>query len=361
MKKILILSIAAALASPLALAEVKISGSVRTALEYISPDQGGVKKGSKNDGSSVTQLNDQGSRIRFTGTDKLDFGGELIWVLESRFRVGDPYDKADSSVWGSRDAYVGYKGDFGFARFGKMDNAYKNIYKNIAPTLDGNINDTSGYMGSSSMLRRLGDRQGSVIYYETPNFEGFGAHGSYTIGPQTTQYDASTYQIGGFWSNKMFNVGAVYSMAKDQSSDYKTSKISAKPSAVGADISGYLIGANAKYEDFGLGLTYENVTRDDGKKSRDQDSFAVAGSYKFNKFGFLATYIQVGDVDDLAESGGDQFSFGATYSLTKQSRVYATYTKLNNDKNASFTTESGYAVNNGQSADLFSVGVRTDF
>lgn len=362
MNKLIALSIAAAMASSVVSAEVTISGSVRTAFEYISPDQVGVKAGAHGVKSGDSQFNlvDQSSRLRIAGKDKLDFGGDLVWVLENRFRVGDPYGKGAADTFGSRDTYVGYKGDFGFARFGKMDNAYKNVYKNIAPTIEGSMNDTSSYMGTSQMLRRLGDRQGSVIYYETPNLSGFGAHASFTIGEQTAQYDAHTYQLGGFWSNEMFNVGAVYSLAKDQTSDYKSSKISFKPASNG-DVSGYIVGANAKFMDFGLGLTYENVSRDDGKTSRDQDSVAVAASYKLDKLNFLATYVTVGDVDTLADSGGDQFSFGASYNLSKKSRVYATYTMLNNDKNASFTTESGYTVNNGQSVDFFSVGVRTDF
>ncbi|MBM5572796.1 MULTISPECIES: porin [Deefgea] len=362
MYKIIALSIAAAMASTAVNAEVTISGSIRTAFEYSNPDNvGTTSKTAKNDGSSKTQLVDQGSRIRFSGKDKLDFGGELVWVLENRFYVGDPYQKTSGAVWGSRDTYVGYKGDFGFGRFGKMDNAYKAAYKNIAPTIEGSINDTSSYMGTSQMLRRVGSRDGQVVYYETPNFNGFGAHGSWSIGDQTAAYDAHTYQLAAFWSNSMFNVGAAYSLSKDQTSDYKSSKISLKPASNGADVSSYMIGANAKYMDFGLGLTYENLTRDDGKKSRDQDSFAVAASYKLDKFNFLVTYVNVGDVDTLADSGGDQLSLGATYNLSKKSRIYATYTMLNNDKHASFTTESGYTVNNGQSVDLFSVGVRTDF
>ena len=363
MYKIIALSVAAAMTSSFVNAEVTISGSVRTAFEYISPDQVGVKAGATGVKSGTNQFNiaDQGSRIRVAGKDKLDFGGELVWVLENRFYVGDPYAKASSAVWGSRDTYVGYKGDFGFARFGKMDNAYKAMYKNMSPTLDGNINDSSSYMGSSQMLRRLGNRDASVIYYETPNFSGFNAHGSYTIGEKTDKFDASTYQIGGSWSDKMFNIGAVYSMSMDQSSDYKSSKITLKGTSDGSSVSGFMVGANAKYMDFGLGLTYENVTRDDGKKARDQDSYAIAASYKFDKFNFLATYVTVNDVDTLADSGGEQISFGATYNLSKKSRIYATYTMLDNDKNASFVTESGFSVNNGQSADILSVGVRTDF
>ncbi|WP_169734458.1 porin [Deefgea rivuli] len=360
MNKIIALSLATALTSSLAVAEVTISGSVRTAMEYVSPDQVGVKAGSKSDGTSRTQLADQSSRIRFSGKDKLDFGGDLVWVLENRFHVGDPYDKVSSNVWGSRDTYIGYKGDFGFTRFGKMDNAYKTMLKNISPTIENEMNDSSGYLGNGQLLRRLGGRDGQVIFYETPNFSGFNASTSYTIGEKTAQYDASTFQIGGSWKNDMFNVGAVYSNAMDQTADYKSSKITTKPMG-DASVSGYMIGANAKYMDFGLGLTYENVTRDDGKTSRDQDSYAIAGSYKFQKMNFLLTYVKANDVDTLSESGGDQVSVAASYNLSKQSKVYATYTKLNNDKNSSFTTESGYTLNNGQSMDLFSVGVRSDF
>lgn len=363
MYKIIALSIAAAMASSLVSAEVTISGSVRTAFEYISPDQVGVKAGAAGvkTGDGQFNLADQGSRIRVAGKDKLDFGGDLVWVLENRFYVGDPYAKSSAAVWGSRDTYIGYKGDFGFARFGKMDNAYKNMYRNMSSTIEGKVNDSSSYMGSGQMLRRLGNRDASVIYYETPNFNGFNAHGSYSIGEKTAAYNASTYQIGAYWTDNMFNIGAVYSMANDQSSDYKTSKISLKATGDGSSVSGFMVGGNVKYMDFGLGVTYENVTRDDGKKSRDQDSYAVTASYKFDKFNFMASYVAVNDVDTYADSGGDLVSLDAVYSLSKKTRIYATYTMLNNDKHASFVTESGYSVNNGQSADIFAVGVRTDF
>ena len=77
--------------------------------------------------------------------------------------------------------------------------------------------------------------------------------------------------------------------------------------------------------------------------------------------GEFLSYLQANDVDTLSDSGADQLSFGAAYSLSKKTRVYATYTAVNNDKNSSFTTESGYTLNNGQSTDIFSLGVRTDF
>jgi predicted porin len=73
------------------------------------------------------------------------------------------------------------------------------------------------------------------------------------------------------------------------------------------------------------------------------------------------SYVKANDVDTLADSGAEQLSLGASYNLSKKSRVYATYTKLDNEKNSNFTTESGYTLNNGQSLDLFSVGVRSDF
>ncbi|WP_373976226.1 porin [Chitinibacter sp. SCUT-21] len=359
MNKLMVLSLAAIFAAPLAQAEVSITGSVRTALEYVSPDSTGVKAGSKSDGENKLLLNDQSSRIRFSGVDKLDFGGDLVWVLESRFRVGDPYNK-EGTAFGSRDTYIGYKGDFGFARFGKMDNAYKNIYKNIAPALEGSMNDSSSYMGSSSMLRRLGDRQGSVIFYETPSLGGFGAQASYTIGEKTDKVDPSDYNIGAFYKDKMFNVGASYSLKDDQNSDYKSSKISSKATS-GASISGYMVGANVNYADFGLGATWERVTRDDGKMSRDQDTYAVAATYKVDKFSFQAAYLNVNDVDSYADSGADQYTLAAAYSLSKRTRLIGSYSQVNNDKNSTFTTESGYSVNAGQDVGFFAVGVRSDF
>ncbi|WP_028453228.1 porin [Chitinilyticum aquatile] len=365
MQKIIAAAIAAAFLAPVAMAEVTIGGSIRTSVDYV--DLKGATATTIAD-SHAQRVADQSSRIYVQGTDKLDGGGKLVWRLESGVMVGGVGGGSASGLWGSREAWIGYQEDsLGNLRFGKMDNAYKNAAKSFIPAIDGYFNDDSGWQGGSQILRRLGGRSGEQINYISPNWSGVQIQGSYDLGAYNTANTGHTDNFDAALTYKadMFALGAVYGYANDRKISFGSVDIGTGTSntALGTSIQGYQLGGSFFWgKDFSLSAVYENVEWDDGKISRDQDSFGVAAMYKMDKFTFHGGYVWAGDVSGLADTGADQFSIGARYNLSKQSSINLSYTNLKNDRNAKFKSEApGVSIAAGQDQQVFTLGFRNDF
>ncbi|XZG71291.1 porin [Chitinibacteraceae bacterium HSL-7] len=345
MKKLIAFAVAAAFTAPFAMAEATIGGSVRSALDYV--DYSGTSTA-----AGQFRIADQSSRIYFRIEDKLDNGSSLVMHIENRFNVGVG---SSNTSWGSRNTYIGYKGDFGFLSFGKNDNAYKVATGDYLKALDSNFNDDYSYFGSSQILRRLGDRQDQLIRYDSPSWGGFKFRASYNLDAgKTDTQDATTAAVTASYSTKMFALGGAYAYAADQS------KIGTV--AVGSDTTGYQVGGSLFLGDFSLSAVWERLNFDNGTTDEDQDSYGVGAQYKAGKWTFHGYYAAADDRDNHADSGAQQYGVGAQYSLTKQSRVYLTYGGLDNDLNAKFKTEApGLTVANGTDMDIVSFGVRSDF
>ncbi|UXY17170.1 porin [Chitiniphilus purpureus] len=354
MKKLIATALAAAFTAPLAFAEVTISGSVRSALDYL--DYGGT---SQND--SKFRIADQASRITLKGEDKLDNGSSLLWQVENRFNVGEG---SSNTNWGSRNTFIGYKGDWGTLRFGKIDNAYKLSSADYLQAIDSTLNEDSSYFGKNQLARRLGERQDQIVLYDSPNWSGFRVRGSYDFDSgKDADLNADTATVAGSYSTDVFSVGASYALANDRKIDTTKTDIGKGANrAAGTKIEGLLLGGSVKLADFTLSALWERVTWDNGSRDWDQDTYGVGALYKSGKLTFQAAYLFADDVSDRSESGGQQFTLGGAYSLSKQSRIYLTYTQVDNDEQAKFLTEApGLLTGAGYDYNIVSLGVRTDF
>ncbi|WP_148714926.1 porin [Chitinolyticbacter meiyuanensis] len=345
MKKLIALALASAFAAPLVFADVTIGGSARSALDYVD------YSGTSNKDSQF-RIADQSSRIFFKIEDKLDNGASVLVHLESRFNIGVG---SSDTTWGSRNTFIGYKSDLGLLAFGKRDNAYKLASADYLQALEAVFNDDASYYGKDQILRRLGDRQPQIIAYDSPSWGGFKVKASYNLDPdQTDGLDASTAAVTGSYSNDTFSIGGAYALADDQS------KLGTK--AANASNTGWQVGGTVKLGDGSISAVWERVNFDNGTTDADQDSYALAGTYKFGKFTVQGAYLVADELDNVADSGAQQFTLGGQYSLSKQSRVYLTYTKVDNDSNAKFKTEGpGLTLANGNDLSIVSLGVRTDF
>lgn len=69
----------------------------------------------------------------------------------------------------------------------------------------------------------------------------------------------------------------------------------------------------------------------------------------------------MGDLDD---SGAKQFTLGYNYNLSKRTKLYAFYTRINNENNAAYAParlQGNLSIGNGQNFSSFAVGVRHNF
>lgn len=355
MQKIIAAAVAAAFLAPAAMAEVTISGSIRTAMDIVDVDH--VEAA---DPSSKFRIADQSSRIRFAGKDKLDIGGTLIWQIESGVNVG--YG-GSTGVFGTRNTFIGYQfPEAGTLRFGKYDNAYKNWSGDAVQALDGYFNDDSGYFGGKRIHRRMGDRMDQIVSYESPNWSGFNIRADIDFDQNKDATNASSYTAAVAYKTDIFALGAAYAHADDR--EIKPGSVSMKKDkkAAGTDTDGFMVGGSVFFGAFTASALYERINWDDGVADYDQDSYGAGVMYKWEKFTFHGAYVMADDVSGMNDSGAKQFTLGARYALSKQTSLNLTYVNLDNDKGAKFQTEAyDVPVEKGSDVQIITLGVRTDF
>ncbi|WP_158272911.1 porin [Limnohabitans sp. T6-5] len=94
----------------------------------------------------------------------------------------------------------------------------------------------------------------------------------------------------------------------------------------------------------------------------DRTAFRLSAMYTMGQNEFHVNFGHAGNRGSEAKSGADQFTLGYNFILDKQTKVYALYTKLDNQANAAYDLARTFASTNaGQSASSYGVGIRYNF
>lgn len=373
MKKYLAMAIAGLMVSPLAMSEVTVYGSLRTAIEYDSVS------GSTTVANNVNKVRlvDQSSRLGFRGSDKLDNGLTVYWQSEHRPRVGaSANDGSSTPVFGDRNTFIAIGGDFGRLQAGRyddlIDQSMGDFYRGV-----NNIEETSG--GVVNYVRRGATKPTNLLQYNSPSWWGFAFKAQYDFGskiddPTTTTVTnditfAKGYGASAFYKHQWFDVGVAYKQVDNNSS----SKAEASTVAKDAYYKTLIIGGNIKpTEGMNVSAAWNRVDRKDAKLNvGKQDAWGVGATYQVGKFQYAAGFGMLLDgkyngntVEDSKTWG---VSLGLNYNLSKQTMLTSgiNYTR-NGDKagsnlTSSITTGTGLSAGAGSTVKAFSVGMRTDF
>ncbi|WP_164521460.1 porin [Iodobacter ciconiae] len=387
MKKIIALAISAAFTAPAAFADVELGpfsiyGTAATAVEIISVDNN-TGKPLLPTKDSQTRLMDQSSKLGFKA--KYDLGDDFFALaqVESRFYLGNNGDNTDDKAEiGSRNTFVGIGSkQAGTLRLGRYDNAYKLSLKQIVPTLYGNLNEASATYGSKQILNRLGGRQGDMIAYESPDLMGFSGNLSYNFGKDSTNSISAgsagapsntvatdlmgQTAIGIAYKHSMFNVGFGYTTISNAAWKLDgSSGASAKNLAGSQKLDAYQFGGQVNYMDFSAGAIFERTSSSlsgltAGNFDQHQNVFGLIGGYKKDALEIQVQYAKASDVDGstLADTGGQQASISVGYNLHKYVQAVASFTKVDNDRNANFTSASGFGLDKGNGMSQFALGL----
>jgi len=99
------------------------------------------------------------------------------------------------------------------------------------------------------------------------------------------------------------------------------------------------------------------VQRDtDATGPGSRTNFRLSGMYTMGATELHANYGHAGNVGGVANTGASQFTFGVNQNLSKRTKVYGFYTKVDNKSAAGYV--SGVA---GGDASSFALGVRHNF
>ena len=375
-KKLLALAVAGAFVAPVAMADtsnVNVYGLASVSFDSVSNGSGAA------DGTPSTnygKVSSNGSRIGFKGTEDLGGGTSAVWQIESAVAI----DGNATSTLGTRNTFAGLSGDgWGSLVLGRNDSPYKTANRGLdlfADTIADNRTLMGGANGGTSAVGVAFDgRNTDSITYTSPNMSGFSLAAQYSAAaaenaaPATLAVGAG--QKGDLWSLAgMYNVAPLYvSLAYEAHSNAVAAAVSQTKERA------WRLGAAYKTDQFEANFAYESTSDDSGSKSAltalvaacdaaavaagivntgadcaGHKAYTIAG--KYNISGSDAVKLAYTKAKEFNFAGlganatdANQFSIGYDHNMSKRTTVYALYTKLNNNTNASYALgNAGYAT-----------------
>ncbi|MDP2006564.1 MAG: porin [Rubrivivax sp.] len=305
MNKSLIIAAVSALAATGALAQssVTVYGRVNVTAESI--ERNNVK---------TKELIDNASRLGFKGVEDLGGGLKAGFLLEHRFDVST--GAAASTFWAG-DSLVSLSGGFGTIRLGRITSE---AYYATADYISMNNHDTG--TSADALYAYLGNNRNKIAY-NTNSMGGLVLHAAVSAsegapGVARVWDVAATYDVGNL------SLGAGYEKA-GSANQYAIRGL-------------YTMGAVT------LGAYIQRDKNGYIANGGNRTNFRLTGMYAVGSSEFHAAYGKAGDYGNVSNSDADQLVLGYNYNLSKRTKVYGYYTKLDSAANAPYGDLSSLAV-----------------
>ena len=320
--------------SVMAQSSVTLYGRVNTSVER-----------QKDGDVTTTGMFNNASRIGFKGVEDLGGGLKAGFVLESGFDssngagTGWPGLPSGTGINFGRQSEVNLSGGFGMVRLG---NFVPESYYATADFVSMHNHDT----GSSS----------DALYYDPVWFGGLGTKnkvgyrspslGGLVIDAAVNLHEkaAGTNEKNGFDLAANYNLGAL---------------------ALGAGYSyvnsNYQLGLRAAYTfgQFTVGGYYQR-NKDDNQRvptgAGTRNNFRLAGMYTMGASEFHVNLGHANKWSNVPDSAATQWTLGYNYNLSKRTKVYGYYTRVNNSALSDVNVTKA-----GDNFSSFAVGVRHNF
>lgn len=356
-KKIVALAVAGILAAPMAAqAGVEVYGKGRLSVGVISNDDSNSARE-----DSKLNITSHASRLGFKGTEDLGSGLKAMWQIERGIDFSEKSGTATGGTdFSTRNTFVGVAGGFGTVMLGTHDTPYKMATGSLDPFVDTHA-DYNAIIDEDQDARSK-----NVLAYLSPDMSGFTAAVALvtdfkddglvdtTTTTATTARKQPAISLAGMYKNGPLDASLAYQTIKEHSSMMAGSKYD-DHSAVKLGV-GYTVATATK-----LGLVYENV--DMGGNNNDQSNLYLSAAHGLgNGLTVKAAFGQKDDVGNNDDTGATFFAVGVNKALSDKTEVYALYTKLDSDKNASY--DLGYVGAAGgaeDSASALAAGINISF
>jgi len=259
-------------------------------------------------GTNVKKENNNSSRIGFKGSEDLGGGLKAGFVLESG--MSPDTGAAGSPFWG-RQSEVNLSGGFGTVRLGRFTSE---AYFATADYISMHNHDTGT---SEDALYGYVGRNTNKVAYRAPEFvKGLSIEGAVSAAEgvvgQTRSYDfAGNYSLGDL------HIGLGY----EKNGTAKQMALSGFYQLGSILLGGY-------------------VQRDTNAwGSGDRTSFRLSGAYMLGASEFHLNVGKAGKTSNVANSAATQFTAAYNYNLSKRTKVYGYWTKVNAERNTGYASD----------------------
>lgn len=338
-KNIIALAVAAAIAAPAAaVADTTLYSKIHASYDFFGGDTAD---------NADYSLASNSSRIGIKGKEAISDNLSVIYQWENELDWGATKGKGLKSS-DTRDTYVGFAGGGGTLYVGIHDTPLKEV-RSKYDLFGDTVGDARSILRGRAVQTTGNDwdqRYNNTLAYVTPDLGGFQAKVSYisdtkALNNETDAYSASAgYEIGGFGiiaGYERHNREEVAGEEGDQSSY----RVAAQFKIAGFKVMGLYQGVeNVNY------LT-ESQARAAGTLGGDMDMYGAGAAYSFGKSTIKAHYFTASDVESRDGTGADLWAVGYDYKLSKQTKVYAAFANMSNDR-AIAEYAVGYKSGHGQ-------------
>lgn len=349
MKKSLIaLAVASAISSPAfaATSNVDIYGQLDVSVDRVSGLESTTATPLQDD--NAWRLSSNTSRIGLKGSEDLGGGLAAIWQWENTLALDG------AGLGGLRNTFLGLKGNWGTLLGGTHDTPYKLSTASLDPFAD-SMGDYNTIIGSFAGVNSSDLRLGNVLAYISPSFSGLtGAIATSFMKESGAENPLAPNGSPSAWSAMVnYANGPLYLAAGYEKADNQATTIFV-PSNL--DIRSWKLGAGYKFGNFAVNAIYDNIkvsnntTASEAKRS----AWGLNGVYNMGNIALKAGYYNAGKVSGTGgapDTGATLWELGADYMLSKRTKLYALYAKVNNDTNGT------YSVGGAASAGFGSSGV----
>lgn len=297
---------------------------------HISIDSVDAKDATDADVSNIS-IASNSSRLGFKG--KMPMGSLTgFYQIESKI----VYDES-GSTFASRNTYVGLEGGVGSFLVGYRDTPFKDVRSDFDVFGD-TVGDARNIMGSINGDDKFNVRAQNALMWTSPKAGNFQANvmystsesGSANQGQDNNDTDLTSISL--VYKAKSFLLAAAW---EDQSDD----------KANGIRLVGAFDAGPAR-----VGLMYEDLDHDTAAASR-RSAYGANVTFKAGENGKVKVqYLVADDSEATSDSGASNIAVGYDHKLDKNSTVYAMYSSVSNDTNASF------GIGGGHDSDKYAVG-----
>ncbi len=327
----------------IAQSSVNIYGRVNTTVE-----------GQKIGNTSKTVMESNRSFLGFRGTEDLGNGLKAGFQLEGNFG-----SDTGAGFNFQRHSEINLSGSFGTVRLGKFN---VGSYLATADYISMHNHDTGT---SSDALYAYVFPEGNQISYRSPDFGGVTAEFNYGFGEKANR----TSSLQGVDLTPVLDTASVageHKGAFDAALNYNNGPLGlglgytqAKTETATFDLKEQQLGLRASYtiNSLTLGAYYQYYKADADVVDTKRHAYRLAAMYTMGASEFHANVGRAqsykGDLDGFKTSA-TQWTLGYNYNLSKRTKVYGYFTKINNGDDASY----GGVANAGDNFRSIAVGVR---
>jgi predicted porin len=342
------LAVLAACGASAAMAQssVNVYGRVNTTVEH-------QKIGSE----SKSVMNTNSSYIGFRGTEDLGNGLKAGFQLEGNFNSDDGAGSDSGAFNFKRHSEVNLSGNFGTVRLGKFN---VGSYLATADYISMHNHDTGT---SADALYAYVFPEGNQISYRSPEFGGVTAEFNYGFGEKKTRTVANENAIG--LPGGIKEVQGTEKGAFDAALNYANGPLGlglgytrAESKRFGENQKEQQLGLRASYtiNSLTLGAYYQYYKVDSEAFDTKRHAYRLAAMYTMGASEFHANVGRAqaykGDLSG-AKTAATQWTLGYNYNLSKRTKVYGYFTKINNGDDAAYGV-----TNAGDNFRSIAVGVR---